>query len=98
MAEVLIRLVARCGEPWALDAIQRLDESRLPSRRERVAIDYDALRTVIYHSLVENGHTDYVRGEIEHEAEQTVEGGDVNELLSCCLTAVGFDPDLADKF
>jgi hypothetical protein len=96
LAEALVQAIAKSGETQAENLITGLDEGRDPNRRKQVSIRKDAILTIIYRSWIEAGRTDALRTELKRKALEASENRDINQLLFCCLSAISFDPDLAE--
>ena len=94
--EALIRLLVGAAAPWALDEIAELN-SAIDDERRDADLDWDSVRTSRWKALTLQGCEDLLRGEVT--ASRTRAGRtDLNTLLSCCMAAARFDPDLADHW
>jgi hypothetical protein len=98
VAEALLSALMLSGVPPDDTDVARLDASRSAAHRDTKELNPASVRETYWPALARAGTIDTLRTEVEAAHAVAHANGDVNTCLECCLAAVEFDPELADRW
>jgi len=98
LAEAIVPVIASSQLSWTPQIIEQLDACRTSERQKAVKFDMNALHSAHWDALKRMRKFDVLRTEAEAAHSHACINSDFNKRLGCCLTAISFDPDLANHW
>lgn len=96
--EALVTTMTASPESWAIAAISHLDGLRSTARRKQLGFNDRAIAHVHRRALADAKKFDVLRRDIDAAFKTAASAKDFHECLACCLSAVVFEPELANTW